>query len=281
MRGLGRSSAAVSVVNALSSGVGCAAGVRLYAAVSVELTDARSPSVVVEPEASRTPVVVASLERALARAAPGRAFSVYLEVDTEIPVAKGLKSSSAVSTATVRAVHRALEAPVPDEAVAALVAEVGREVGASATGAFDDAMAGLVPGFVVTDNRTDRLLRRVPADPEWTAVVHLPPGEHPPSPDVRERFRPWAREGAQAADAAVRGEWAEAMDRNTAVVERVMGYDYARLRQRLHGAGAVACGVSGMGPALVALAPRTRAAEVLAAMPDDRFVVDLCSEAHP
>ncbi len=165
-----------------------------------------------------------------------------------------------------------------DPEVAALAAAVGRDVGLSATGAFDDAIAGLLTGFVVTDNRADRLLLRAPADPEWMAVVHVPSGAHPPSPGLLERFRPWAREGSAAADAALRGDWADAMQRNTGLVERVMGYQYGELRHRLAGAGAVACGVSGMGPSLVALTPRSRTSAVLGAMPPERFAVPLSSE---
>ncbi|HTS32343.1 MAG TPA: shikimate kinase [Thermoplasmata archaeon] len=281
MRGLGRSSAAISVVNALATGIGCAVGVRLYAAASLDLEPAATPGLVVEPAESGTPLVRASVERALGAAAPGKAFSARLHLDSEIPVAKGLKSSSAVSTAVIRAVDRALGTESTDLDVAALAARVGREVGVSATGALDDALASLVPGFVVTNNREDRLLLRAPVDPEWTAVVHVPPGTHPPSAAVRERFHPWGREGSAAAEAALRGEWADAMHRNTSLVERVMGYKYAGLRHLLAGAGAVASGVSGMGPALVALAPRHRAAGVLAAMPPERFTVPLCTEARP
>lgn len=281
MRGLGRSSAAISVVNAVATGLGCAVGVRLYAAVALELEVAGTPEVVVEPAESNTPLVRTSLDRALGVAAPGRVFSARLRVDSEIPVAKGLKSSSAVSTATIQSVYRALGIDLPPQEVAALAAAVGRETGLSATGAFDDALAGLVSGFVVTDNREDKVLLRAPVDPEWTAVVHVPAGTHPPSSRLRERFRPWAREGTAAAEAALHGQWADAMHRNTGLIERVMGYKYAGLRHLLAGAGAVASGVSGMGPALVALAPRMRAQDVLEAMPPERFVVPLCSEAHP
>jgi shikimate kinase len=281
MRGLGRSSAAVSVVNALPTGVGCAIGVRLYAAASLELEPSGAPGEHIEPPGSRTPLVSVSLERALATVAPGRGFSARLEIESEIPVAKGLKSSSAVATAIVRAVYDAFGERATDREVASLAAQVGRAVGVSATGAFDDAMAGLVPGFVVTDNRSDRVLLRAPVDPDWVAVVHIPAGNHRPSPDLRERFQRHAGEGSVAADAALRGDWAEAMRQNSTLVERVMGYDYASLRQQLAAAGAISAGVSGMGPSLVALAPKSRAPEVLAVMPADRFVVPLCSEVHP
>ena len=281
MRGVGRSSAAISIVNALPTGIGCAHGVRLYAAATVELQPTASIQIEVEPEASRTPIVVRSLEATLRRLQPEAGFFARLHLDSEIPVAKGLKSSSAVATATIRAVADALETDLDSIEIARMAAEVGREVGVSATGAFDDALAGLVPGFVVTDNRTWELLRHEPADPDWTAVVHVPSGTHPASPSVRDLFQRWAPEAESAVRSARRGAWAEAMQQNTLLVERVMGYDYRDVRDRLQRAGAAASGVSGLGPALVSLVPRARTQAVLDTLPPERFVVPLTSEEHP
>jgi len=109
MRGVGRSSAAISIVNALPTGIGCAHGVRLYAAATVELQAKATMQIEVEPDASRTPIVVRSLEATLRRLRPEAGFFARLHLDSEIPVAKGLKSSSAVATATIRAVADALE----------------------------------------------------------------------------------------------------------------------------------------------------------------------------
>ncbi|MGA8663616.1 MAG: shikimate kinase [Thermoplasmata archaeon] len=281
MRGLGRSAAAISIVNALPMGIGCAHGVRLYAAATIDLEPAASPHVEVEPASSRTPIVVASVEAALHHLQPGTSFSAVLQLASEIPVAKGLKSSSAVATAAIRSVANALQADLDSIPVARLAAQVGRKVGVSATGAFDDALAGLVPGFVVTDNRSEELLLRQAADPGWTAVVHVPGGTHPASPTVQERFRSAAPEAERAIQAARRGAWAAAMQENTLLVERVMGYDYGDLRDRLRREGAVASGVSGLGPALVSLVPRARASAVVSALPPERFVVPLTSEDHP
>ncbi|MGP8072242.1 MAG: shikimate kinase [Thermoplasmata archaeon] len=281
MRGVGRSSAAISIVNAIPTGIGCAHGVRLYAAAVLELEPRDTTQVNVEPAASQTPVVLRSLETAFSRLHPGGGFLAHLQLDSEIPVAKGLKSSSAVATATIRAAADALRSPLGPLEVARMAAQVGREVGVSATGAFDDALAGLVPGFVVTDNRTGELLRRSAADPDWTAVVHVPAGTHPASPSVAERFRRRAAEAEGAARSARDGSWSDAMEQNTILVERVMGYDYRDIRERLRNLGAVASGVSGLGPALVSLVPQARAPAVLDSLPPERFMVPLTSEEHP
>ncbi len=281
MRGIGRSSGAISIVNAIPAGIGCAVGVRLHLLAEAEVDRAGAPTVEVDPPTSSTAVVAAAGRAALAAVDAAHPYSLRLRIDSEVPVGRGLKSSSAVATAAIGAVFDAFGRSAPPEEIARLAAEAGRRAGVSATGAFDDALAGLVPGFVVTDNRVDRLLMRAPVDPAWVAIVHLPTDPHPPVPDLVERFRGEAAEGAAAADDARAGRWAAAMERNSDLVERAMGYDYAALRRAFRSAGAWASGVSGVGPALVALADRARAADVLARAPPARFAVPLASEAHP
>jgi shikimate kinase len=284
MRGVSRTSAALTVVNALPTGVGCAVGIGRYVTVSAEVERAASLQVHCSPLGAGTPLVHESVRAALARYAGGQDWTVALDIRSEIPVAKGLKSSSAVSTATIRAVARAHGQEPTALEIARLAAEVGRSVGVSATGALDDALAGLGPGFVVTDNRDDTILLERPTDKDWTAVVLVPPGRHPPAPDLRGRFQGGAAEASAAVRAAMAGEFIEAMRLNTALVERLMGYAYDQLRNRLAKTGAVGAGVSGLGPALGAFAPIDRRSDVMGALsaePGEHFVVDLTREAAP
>jgi shikimate kinase len=284
MRGVSRSSAALTVVNALPTGVGCAIGIARFVTVTAELEPGNPETVQCTPEDAGTPLVRASVLAALARVDPTRRLHAVLDLRSEIPVAKGLKSSSAVSTATILAVTRAAGRELTSLAVAQLAAKVGRSVGVSATGALDDALAGLRPGFVVTDNRRDTLLAEGAPDPSWAAVVYLPPGQHPPAPSLRTQFETAAVEGLEAVHAALAGRYPEAMRCNTLLVERLMGYRYAELRERIEKAGAVGVGVSGLGPALAALVPRDRQEAVLSCLPSDsgeRFTADLTREVGP
>ena len=76
--------------------------------------------------------------------------------------------------------------------------------------------------------------------------------------------------GEQAARAALDGNWPRAMQLNSELVERTMGYSYRPLRERLLREGAIACGVSGLGPTLAAVAPTAKLAHLLAELPQDR-----------
>jgi shikimate kinase len=283
VRGLGRSSGAVTVVNALPTGVGCAIGIQRYVTASVDLERSDRSSLKCDPSESSTPLVRAAVATGLEKFGEAVPFRATIRLRSELPVAKGLKSSSAVATSILLSVAGAFRAAPTSSDLAQLAADVNRAVGLSATGAFDDALAGLRSGFVLTDNRRDCLLAVTPAPAAWTAVVYLPPGVHPPSPQWKSRFEVAAEEGQRIVESARAGDFAAAMRRNSDLVESVMGYDFRRLRERMQASGAVAVGVSGLGPALVALVPHDRSSEVLAALPTDvgeRFISGLTAEGE-
>jgi shikimate kinase len=111
------------------------------------------------------------------------------------------------------------------------------------------------------------VLNRGPADPDWEVALLVPRGTHRPSPEWRQEFEAHADEGQRAVDAALSGDWWEAMTRNTELVERTMHYEYASVRDHLRRRGALASGVSGLGPAFAAVAPRDRVHDLVDALP--------------
>ena len=257
MIGTGRSTAAVTIVNALFTGVGSAAAISMPVDAEVQLTEwpTRQPTRQLIDGASDTPLVRASLSVAVDEFAAERSFDAKVLVRSVIPPSRGLKSSSAVSTAVISAVASALGFDPAPELVAGLSANVSRKVGLSATGAFDDALAAVSGGCVVTDNRAHRKLTEIPLDPGWRVALWVPAETHRPSPEWAERFAARAGEGRAAQQLAERGDFLGALGRNTELVEKVMGYDYRPLREELRRRGAVGAGVSGMGPTLAAVAP--------------------------
>ncbi len=265
MKGQGRGVAAVSFLNALFTGTGSAAGVELAAHAEVELAPGSPPAAPTGPLAS-LPLVDATAAAALRAWAVGP-WTARLSIRSEVPPSCGLKSSSAVASAVENAVLRALGRTVPPEEVARVGATVARDGGYSATGAFDDALASVVPGIHVTNNTTMTPLRSWPAPEDLEVVLWVPARTHRPSPELRPRFRERRAEAQPAVDAALGGEWARAMDLNSALVESVMGYAYEGLRTTMAGAGAIASGVSGMGPAFAVIAPSDRLGSVLRALP--------------
>lgn len=269
MRGVGTATGAISIVNALPTGVGSAVGVDLPVRAELELHPAGSSEKwdVQIADDSRSPLVIEALTQALRRLAPGTSGHGTLSIRSTVPVGRGLKSSSAVSSAVVLAVARAVETPVTAVDVARLSAQASLVAGVSATGAFDDALAGLSVGIVVTDNSRGELLRILPLDPDLRIAIYVPPGSHPRSPELKSRFEAEAVASSRAVRSAIEGDWTAAMRQNSELVERVMGYEYARAHAELRDAGAVASGVSGLGPALSAVARHDRAEAVARSLP--------------
>jgi len=271
MMGKARTFGAITITNALPAGIGCAAGIALPVDAEVILDPNRSRDAL-ELEVSpgtQSPVVSESVREGLSRYHTSTGGAVKVSVRSDIPPAKGLKSSSAVSTAVLLALARAAGHEPPPLEIGRCSAEIGRRVGVSVTGALDDALAGLEPGFIVTDNRRDEVLRRTEIDPDWGVVLYIPRQPHPRSPGLAPAFAPESAAGERAARAAMDGDWVKAMRINTELVERAMGYSYRSLRERLQEHGAIASGVSGFGPTLASIAPSQRLDGIARELPTD------------
>jgi shikimate kinase len=270
VRGVGSAFGAVSFVNAMLSGQGCAAGISLRAEAEVTLLEAKrsTPSVRI-PAESDTPLVRAALLASLRRFAPDQALSADLALRSNVPPAQGLKSSSAVAGAIFRATEDALRPShrATEVEMAGLVAELGISVGLSATGGFDDALAGLETGVVVTDNLERRVLSRQRVPAGWELLLWLPRATHPPAPQLQERFASLAGEGREAVRLARGGKLLEAMERNTRAVEQALGLDERARHVELRRKGALGSGISGLGPALAVVLPAGRDRAVRAALP--------------
>jgi shikimate kinase len=267
--GRARSHAAITIVNALPTGVGCALGIELGVEARVVLgpTPAGSEPRFRFSNATGTPVVRESLRLALDAFGKATAWSADVELRSEIPPGRGLKSSSAVATAVAQAAARALGAEPSALEIALLAAGAGRTAGVSATGALDDALAGLASGFWVADCRAGTVLRHDAADPGWKVALYVPRAKHARSPTWAGAFELRRTEGSAVADQARSGNFWTAMAQNTELVESIMGYDYSGLRAAAIEDGALAAGVSGMGPALAAVASAESAPRVLERLP--------------
>jgi shikimate kinase len=283
VRGVGQGSAAISLVNALFTGVGAAAAIGITATSQVEIHEVPAGSsgrISVAPE-SDTPLVRGSLLEGVRRFGHGGDVDASVRVESAIPVAKGLKSSSAVSVAVLRAVAAAFGKVVSPESVASASADVSLAIGLSATGAFDDALASAAGGVVVTENGSRRVRVRGLFEPDWAVVLWTPGGSHAPSPTWAARFQAERAPALAAVAAAERGDWLTAMEANTELVERVMGYDYRPVRRALERSGALGSGVSGLGPTLATVVPKVRIRDVVRHHPAGSTAVTSAEFAPP
>lgn len=171
MVGRAAAPAAGTVLNALANGYGAAFAIDAYTEAFVELDGSGTVTGEIdsEPEAD-TRLIERCVEAVIDRFGDGEGGHVRTESD--IPMASGLKSSSAAANATVLATLDAIGVDIDREAACRIGVEAARDVGVTVTGAFDDASASMLGGVTVTDNTSDELLRR--DEPEWDVLVYTP-----------------------------------------------------------------------------------------------------------
>ena len=251
MDGSARAPAAGTVLNALATGTGSAFAIDEYVHASVDLDDTGevSGTVAGAPDADTT--LIEACVRAVVRE-HGGGEGGHVRTETEIPMAGGLKSSSAAANATVLAALDALDADIDREAACRLGVDAARRASVTVTGAFDDASASMLGGITVTDNTEDALLDR--AERDWDAAVFVP-DERAYSADADvdrcERVAPTAR---VVEELTLDGRYGEAMTVNGFAFCAALDFDTEPMVAALP--DAVGVSLSGTGPSYVAVGDR-------------------------
>jgi shikimate kinase len=253
MNGRASAPAAGTVLNALSTGRGSAFAIDAETTATVDLdgTGAVTGAVAGHPDAD-TSLIERCVERVVERYGDGEGGHVRTESD--VPMAAGLKSSSAAANATVLATLDALGAVDAVDRVDAcrIGVDAARETGVAVTGAFDDASASMLGGVTVTDNREDELLAREAV--EWDVLVWTPPARaYSADADVDrcERVAPLAR---LVEELALDGRYATAMTVNGFAFCGALGFPTEPLVEALPAAEGVS--LSGTGPSFTAIGER-------------------------
>ena len=267
MEGQAAALGAGTVLNALATGTGAAFGVDVETRATVELApDAEGVTgTVAEDPAADTELIERCVALATDRWGDGEGGTV--RTDSDVPLAAGLKSSSAAANAAVLATCDALGLAVDDDRQASsggsdsgratvtrleacrLGVRAAREAGVTVTGAFDDATASMLGGVTLTDNREDELRRREPVD--WDVVVWTPPERvYSADADVT-RCEAVAPMADLVADLAVDGRYAEAMTVNGLAFSAALGFDADPAVEAMSNATGVS--LSGTGPSVVAV----------------------------
>lgn len=255
MEGSASAPAAGTVLNALATGTGAAFAIDEYVTATVTVTaESGVEGTVLGSENADTRLVERCVELVTDRYGDGEGG--YVETESDVPMASGLKSSSAAANATVMATLSALDATdeVSREGAARLGVEAARDVGVTVTGAFDDASASMLGGVTVTDNETDDLLARDTR--EWDVLVWTPPERaYSADADVR-RCRQIAPMAELVADLALDGAYERAMTVNGFVFCAALGFPTDPLVEALSDAAGVS--LSGTGPSFTAVGERER-----------------------
>jgi shikimate kinase len=261
-----------TVLNALATGVGSAFAIDAETTARVELDDSGTVegTIAGAPDGD-TRLIRRCVERVVERFGDGQGGHVRTESD--VPMAAGLKSSSAAANATVLATLSALSVPVGETPAAArgtgetgdgadaridreeacrIGVRAARDAGVTVTGAFDDASASMLGGVTVTDNTADDLLAR--DEVGWDVLVWTPPARaFSADADVArcERVAPMAD---LVAGLALDGRYGEAMTVNGLAFSAALGFPTDPAVEAMPHADGVS--LSGTGPSVVAVGER-------------------------
>ena len=255
---------AVTIVNAMATGRGAALGIALWTKARVELSSeagvikGRS---LTHPDEDTT-LIETTVRRVFRKFRVHHQFGAFVETRSNIPVAVGLKSSSAASNAVALATIRALNKKTGDLDTVKLAVDASLQAGVTLTGAFDDACACYFGGGVITDNKRRRVLKRFNPNRRLHALVQIPNSKKYTRDIDPTEFRRIRRFVQTAHREALKGNYWFSLTLNGLLYCEALGYSARPITEALR-AGAIAAGLSGKGPAVVAIAPSSKVEAVL------------------
>jgi shikimate kinase len=264
------SCSAITVVSAFASGKGVTVGIDLPCKVSATLrkrgkgdTGIKVSSGVPDPHNLINACVEKSVE--FFGILVPKEQTLFLKVDSSIPAAVGLKSSSAVSVSVTRALftlfNHSDSSPATIQKILRLSCEASIQSGASLTGAYDDAAAGLLGGLVFSDNLKFKLLRHEALDDSLGSIVKilLPRRKKLTSSLDLSTYHSFRDRSSEALEFAEKGVLVQAMFLNSIIHSVIHHYSLQPIVSSIV-EGASASGITGKGPAVAAICPNNKTA---------------------
>lgn len=258
---------AATIVNAIALGNGAAFGIDLWTKAEVTLTgEAGVFDVKITSDPKESPLLVErTVFRVLEKFGLEREFGAKITTTSNIPTARGLKSSSVAANATALATVAALGRQLEDLELVKLGVQAAFDAKCTITGAFDDACASYFGGAVVTDNLNLRILKQFPLPKDLVVLFHVPPQKaYTINSDVNrlQTVKPLVE---LAFEKAMEGKIWEALTLNGLVYSAASNQNPAIAIDALS-AGAVAAGLCGKGPAVTAVTTKDNVDKVKAAL---------------
>ena len=250
---------AATIINAIATGKGAAVGVDLWTKATVKLTDdAGHVDVVIRSDSSENPVLAQkTVGRVLKHFALENEFGAKVETTSNIPVARGMKSSSAAANAIALATVGALERSLDDVLLVTLGVEAALDAKVTITGAFDDACASYFGGVIITDNLERQIVKRFELTDAPSVLFYVPTQKTYTASSNVKRMKSLSSAVKVAYKEALNGNYWAALTLNGLVYSSALGYDSSVAVDALT-AGALAAGLSGTGPAVTAVVSKDK-----------------------
>lgn len=175
MRGSASACGSATIINAISTGRGAAFAIDLRVKAIVELNEGKNEIKGQVGETSEDSLLIETCVKKVLEYFGKRGIGGKVSTTVDLPIAVGLSSSSAAANATVLATADALNREIEADEAINLGIEAAFEAGTTITGAYDDASASFLGGGVVTDNEKRKILKKFPIDSDLEVLILLPP----------------------------------------------------------------------------------------------------------
>ena len=245
---------AATIINAMALGKGAALGVDLWTKAEVVLSDDSKiiNGEIVSDSSEDTSLIEKTVARVFRYFNVENKFGAKIKTWSNIPVARGLKSSSAASNAVVLATIKALNEKLDDLSIVLLGVDAAFDAGVTITGAFDDACASFFGDVVITDNSNRLMLKHTKVSEDLTVLFFVPKQKVYTAKTDLSRLKTVKSFVTIAFNEAMRGKYWNALSLNGFIYSSVFDYDTSLALESLE-AGALASGLCGKGPAITAI----------------------------
>ncbi|MHA1360961.1 MAG: shikimate kinase [Candidatus Freyarchaeota archaeon] len=262
MKGKALAFGAGTVVNAIATGQGAAFGLNLWTRAEVTLLNEPGyfEGRILNDPSEDTKLILTTVKRVLNHFGI-QEYGARVTTNSNIPISRGLKSSSVAANAVALATVAALKKDINDLDIVIIGVDAALEAGVTITGAFDDACASYFGGFVVTDNTKRLLIRRQPIEEDLVVMIHIPIEKSRTVESNIKRIKAMKDYVEHVFNLALNGDYRTAITLNGLIHSAALGFDTEATVRALE-AGAVSAGLTGTGPATIALCPRDACGDV-------------------
>lgn len=183
-------------------------------------------------------------------------FGLDIKTTSELPMASGLSSSSALSNAVTAISSKIISEefnlePLSDFNIINLAIESSLKAKVTITGAFDDATASYFGGVTVTDNGARKILIKEPME-ELPVLVYMPNFISKSGSSDVNKMKLMSPLVETAFEIAKNRDYFKALNLNGLIYAAALGFDSSIAIDALN-AGALASGLSGTGSSFVAI----------------------------
>ena len=248
---------AISLVNAIATRKGATLGIGLKVNATIQTSQGSGIIIKSENKSISSRLINKTVEKIVLKK-DLKQNKITINVDSEIPVGYGLKSSSAISIAVALACAEIFKPKFTDQQILCASVDASIESKVSITGAYDDACSCYYGGFNVTDNAKQKRVHWQKGPGNLYAIIFIPKNRKRGNLKKLKILSPIFE---NAWNLAKKQKYWESMIINGLATASILG-SQDKIIPDLIEKGALGASISGNGPSIVAIAKKANVADI-------------------